>query len=130
MARATVQLMKAARMKLRMTAGPASSMAAAVPRRSPVPMEPPTATMVICPAVSWWRRPDSGFENSGFEDGAGMRGSYSYIRSGSGVTGKKVESKCQAALGLDGRGAHPHTSNDWLGRFGGGQCGWIRFREI
>jgi hypothetical protein len=31
-------------------------------------MEPPTATMVICPAVSWRRRPDSGFE-----DGAGMR---------------------------------------------------------
>lgn len=22
-------------------------------------MEPPTATMAICPAVSWWRRPDS-----------------------------------------------------------------------
>jgi hypothetical protein len=23
-------------------------------------MEPPTATMVICPALSWRRRPDSG----------------------------------------------------------------------
>src|SRR5579863_766923 len=61
--------MKAARTKLRMTAGPASSMAAAVPRRSPVPMEPPTATIVICPAVSWWRRPDSA--NS---EGVGIRG--------------------------------------------------------
>ena len=23
-------------------------------------MEPPTATIAICPAVSWWRRPSSG----------------------------------------------------------------------
>src|SRR2546426_1891700 len=52
--------MKAARTKLRMTAGPASSMAAAVPSRRPVPIEPPTATMVICAALSWWRRPNSG----------------------------------------------------------------------
>jgi len=47
-------------MKVRMTAGPASWMAAAVPNNSPVPIEPPTATMVICPALSWWRSPDSG----------------------------------------------------------------------
>src|SRR2546425_5330705 len=39
--------------------GPASSMAAAVPSRRPVPIEPPTATMVICAALSWWRRPNS-----------------------------------------------------------------------
>src|ERR1035441_2741098 len=58
-ARATVQLMKAARTKLRITAGPAREMADAVPRSRPVPMEPPTATIVICPAVSWWWRPDS-----------------------------------------------------------------------
>src|SRR5579864_9762781 len=56
---ATVQLAKAAIRKLRMAAGPASSMAAPEPRRSPVPMEPPTATMAICPAESWWRRPSS-----------------------------------------------------------------------
>jgi hypothetical protein len=24
--------------------------------------------MVICPAVSWWRRPDSGFEKLGFDE--------------------------------------------------------------
>jgi hypothetical protein len=35
-------------------------------------MEPPTATMVICPAVSWWRRPDSGLAGSGFEGRVGM----------------------------------------------------------
>src|SRR5258708_38980027 len=56
---ATVQLMKAAARKLRIAAGPATSMAAPEPRRRPVPMEPPTATMAICPAVSWWRRPSS-----------------------------------------------------------------------
>src|SRR5260370_30330445 len=56
---ATAQLMKAAARKLRMAAGPATSMAAREPRRRPVPMEPPTATMAICPAESWWRRPSS-----------------------------------------------------------------------
>src|SRR5579872_3370428 len=56
---ATVQLMNAAAMKLRMAAGPATSIAAPEPSKSPVPMEPPTATIAICPAVSWWRRPDS-----------------------------------------------------------------------
>src|SRR3981189_1366807 len=66
--------MKAARTKLRMTAGPASSMAAAVPRRSPVPMEPPTATMVICPAVSWWRRPDSELADTGLAEPAFCEG--------------------------------------------------------
>src|ERR1035438_4200297 len=70
--------MKAARTKLRITAGPAREIADAVPRSRPVPMEPPTATMVICPAVSWWRRPDSEssapcLPNSGFEEGTGMR---------------------------------------------------------
>ena len=71
----TVQLMKAASAKLRITAGPASSMAAAVPSSNPVPIEPPTATMVIWPALSWWRSPDSEFEAG--ED----IGSYSYSRS-------------------------------------------------
>jgi len=49
---ATVQLMKAAARKLRMAAGPASSIAAPEPRRRPVPMEPPTATMAIWAAES------------------------------------------------------------------------------
>lgn len=31
-------------------------------------MEPPTATMVTCPAVSWWRRPDSGLLEAGLLD--------------------------------------------------------------
>src|SRR5277367_3324190 len=43
-----------------MTAGPASEIADAVPSSKPVPIEPPTATMVICPAVSSRWRPDSG----------------------------------------------------------------------
>jgi len=34
-------------------------MAGAVPKSRPVPIEPPTATIVIWPALSWWRRPDS-----------------------------------------------------------------------
>jgi hypothetical protein len=45
-----------------------------------VPMDPPTATMVICPAVSWWRRPDSTFAEPEFAEGADIKGSYSYIR--------------------------------------------------
>src|ERR1700723_881118 len=56
--------MKAARTKVRRTAGPASEMAEAVPRSRPVPIEPPTATIVICPAVSWRRRPDSGLDGA------------------------------------------------------------------
>ena len=36
-------------------------------------MEPPTATMVICPAVSWWRRPNSGLLGAGFAGRVGMR---------------------------------------------------------
>jgi hypothetical protein len=44
-------------------------MAAAVPRSNPVPIEPPTATIVICPAVSWWRSPNSGLLLSGGEEG-------------------------------------------------------------
>ena len=47
------------RKKLRMTAGPASPIAGAEPSKSPVPIEPPTATMAICPALSWWRSPCS-----------------------------------------------------------------------
>jgi hypothetical protein len=39
-------------MKLRMTLGPATLMAAAEPRSNPVPIEPPTATIAICPALS------------------------------------------------------------------------------
>jgi hypothetical protein len=34
-------------------------MAAPEPRRRPVPIEPPTATIAICGALSWWRRPSS-----------------------------------------------------------------------
>src|ERR1700686_3407968 len=112
--------MKAARMKLRMTAGPASSMAAAVPRRSPVPMEPPTATIVICPAVSWRRRPDSAFE-----DEAGMRARTRISEAGGKGGGEKAEGchvaelrsawtaggGCPYAI-FDGRGARPHMSFD------------------
>src|SRR6202043_2415064 len=61
---ATVQLIKAATTKLRIAAGPATSMAAPEPRSKPVPMEPPTATMAICPAESWWRRPSSWMEGA------------------------------------------------------------------
>src|ERR1700686_3786494 len=32
-------------------------MAAAEPSSSPVPIEPPTATMAIWPALSWWQSP-------------------------------------------------------------------------
>jgi hypothetical protein len=53
----TVQQIKPAKRKLRITAGPAISMAAAEPSNKPVPIEPPTATMAIWPALSWWRRP-------------------------------------------------------------------------
>src|ERR1700693_2992512 len=42
-----------------MRAAPASPMALAEPSSSPVPIEPPTATMAIWPAVSWWRSPCS-----------------------------------------------------------------------
>src|ERR1043166_111038 len=41
------------------TAGPATCMAAPDPSRSPVPMEPPTATMAICRAESSFLRPFS-----------------------------------------------------------------------
>ena len=51
--------MKAASRKLRITAGPASSMAGAEPSRRPVPIEPPTATMAIWPALNWRRSPCS-----------------------------------------------------------------------
>src|SRR4051794_11523956 len=44
--------MNAASRNVRMTAGPATSIAAADPRSSPVPIEPPTATIAIWPAVS------------------------------------------------------------------------------
>src|SRR5882672_9057842 len=63
--------MKAAARKLRMAAGPATSIAAPEPSRRPVPMEPPTATMAICPAVSWWRSPSS-LRGSGEVAGEGM----------------------------------------------------------
>jgi len=43
----TVQVMNAASPKVRMTAGPAASIAAADPSNSPVPIDPPTATMAI-----------------------------------------------------------------------------------
>ena len=39
--------MKAASRKLKITAGPASPIALAEPSKSPVPIEPPTATMAI-----------------------------------------------------------------------------------
>ena len=55
----TVQVMKAASRKVKMTAGPAASIAAAEPSSSPVPIDPPTATIAICPAVSWRWRPSS-----------------------------------------------------------------------
>src|SRR4029077_12313040 len=51
--------MKAGSRKLTMTAGPAKSRAGAEPRKRPVPIEPPTATMAIWLAVSWWRSPCS-----------------------------------------------------------------------
>src|SRR5436309_2624277 len=56
---ATVKLMKAARKKLRITPGPAISRAAADPNKRPVPIDPPTATIVIWPAPSWCRSPRS-----------------------------------------------------------------------
>ncbi len=59
-------------MKLRIAAGPAISMAAPDPRRSPVPMEPPTATIAICAADSWWRSPSS-WNCGGAEDSVGMQ---------------------------------------------------------
>ncbi len=69
---ATVQLTKAAARKLRMAAGPAISMAAPDPRSSPVPIEPPTATMAICGAESWRRSPSS-WNCRGAEDSVGMQ---------------------------------------------------------
>ena len=49
----TVQLMKPASRKLKITLGPATSIAAADPSNSPVPIDPPTATIAIWPALSW-----------------------------------------------------------------------------
>src|SRR3954468_21911412 len=51
--------MNAASRNVTMTAGPATSMAAADPRRSPVPIDPPTATIAIWPAVSCRCNPSS-----------------------------------------------------------------------
>src|SRR5438105_15944137 len=58
-AMATVQLINAANAKLIITPGPAMLSAAAEPSNSPVPIDPPTATIAIWPALSWWRSPSS-----------------------------------------------------------------------
>jgi hypothetical protein len=57
-------------------------MADAVPSSNPVPIDPPTATIVISPAVNWWRRPDSLFEERLVFAGPAFSdmGSSSYIR--------------------------------------------------
>src|SRR5215469_5463223 len=63
--------MNAAATKLRMAAGPAISMAAPDPKSKPVPIEPPTATMAIWEAESWWRSPSS-WICGGAADAVGM----------------------------------------------------------
>jgi hypothetical protein len=74
-------------------------------------MEPPTATMVISPAVSWCRRPDSGFE-----EGKAMRARIPISEAGAEWTGKRFEGQSPrlsqpsavrlTAAGLGGR--------DWI----------------
>src|SRR5882672_516383 len=118
--------MNAARTQLRMTAAPASSMAAAVPSRRPVPIEPPTATMVICPALSWWRRPVS---DCGLGEDMGMVGCTrscgkvpTKTESYSGVASRRV-----TALGTDGRfGGHPVLVALRLGTRGAVRVGQFR----
>src|SRR5271156_1389445 len=108
--------MKAAKTKVRITAGA---------RRSAVPMEPPTATMVICPAVSWRRRPDSGFDEAGFDDGEGIRARIRISEVGVWRWGKG-SGRSRAALGWTAGGDCP--TQDLERRDGAMSSGELRER--